>query len=77
MSRPIYETANDRANEAAVAARLSKAWGCKLVKCAELYMVDWVIEKKGKVTHLIEIRCRKNSPSLSLALQPRTQPRRN
>tara|TARA_R110002167_G_scaffold11880_2_gene51389 strand:- start:1501 stop:1944 length:444 start_codon:yes stop_codon:yes gene_type:complete len=73
MSRPIYETAKDRANEAAVAARLSKAWGCKLVKCAELYMVDWVIEKKGKVTHLIEIRCRKNSstkyPTLICSMQ--------
>ena len=51
LTRPIYETENDKKNEAAVAARLSKAWNCKLAKCAELYMVDWVIEKKGKVTH--------------------------
>ena len=42
MARPKYETPEDCAREAAVAARLASAWNCKLVKCAELYMVDWV-----------------------------------
>tara|TARA_R110000744_G_C19132957_1_gene537282 strand:- start:14 stop:448 length:435 start_codon:yes stop_codon:yes gene_type:complete len=73
MARPKYETPEDCAREAAVAARLASAWNCKLVKCAELYMVDWVIEKQGIIYALIEIRCRKNTstkyPTLICSMQ--------
>ena len=59
--RPLYETEQDRSNEAKVAGEISKIWGCHVRKLDQTNNADYAVEKNGFVVGLLEIKCRKYS----------------
>ena len=58
MLRPIYETDQDRQNEAIVAKTLAAMWLCDIVKLKHACVVDYAIKRSGKIVAVMEIKCR-------------------
>lgn len=61
MSRPLYETEQDRKNEIEVAEIICKMWGCNYVKLKPLYEVDFALLRFDDVKGILEVRCRNYS----------------
>ena len=61
--RPVYEGAEDRERQAAVARVLEGAWRCQLVDMPKLSSVDYVAICDGSLRALVEIKCRKIASS--------------
>ncbi len=59
MSRPMYETKNDRQNEQAVMSFLEEKWGCEADKLKIACELDYSLTKNGKIVGVMEIKCRK------------------
>ena len=59
--RPLYESDQDRSNEAKVAGEISKIWGCHVRKLDPTNSADYAVEHNGSVVALLEIKCRKYS----------------
>jgi hypothetical protein len=58
MARPIYETAQDRANEEEIATLLAERYNAKAIKAKRLYGLDWFFERDGYVVGMVEIKVR-------------------
>ena len=61
MNQPFYETSEDVAREAAIAAELSRIWKRPLVKLRKAYPVDWAIldnDTDKRVVAFLEIKDR-------------------
>ena len=58
MSRPIYETQQDRDNERAVAEAIGQRYGCDMHKLPMKYILDFAATRDGRVVAFIEVRCR-------------------
>jgi len=58
MTRPIYETRQDRDNERDVALALSRAWGCEVRQLPRMYPCDLVAYRGGAAKALIEVKRR-------------------
>lgn len=56
---PIFETAADRANEAAIIEVLEDAWGCEIKGTDTLNDLDFHAYKDGQLVSIGEIKCRK------------------
>ena len=63
MSRPIYETEADRANEAAVMETLFERWRCQGLRMPKLCGVDYALYRNGRLMAWVEIKCRSNPQS--------------
>ena len=59
MSRPLYESASDRANEQAVADVLLERWRCSAVKLPISYELDYALTRNGTVMAWAEVKCRR------------------
>jgi hypothetical protein len=59
--RPLYESDQDRSNEAEVARQISQAWGCFVRKLDATNSADYLVEKDGYIVALLEIKCRNYS----------------
>lgn len=59
--RPTYETKEDFANEAAVAAAVERAWGVTTTALKPFYGLDRAVFTDGKMTGILEIKCRNYS----------------
>lgn len=60
MTRPVYETVEDRANEGAVAALLEIAWGCRLLPMKKLFTADYAaVDDRLRIRAFVEIKCRR------------------
>lgn len=70
--RPMYESARDRENEAAVAAILAPRWKSEAQKLPMAYYIDWLMMRGGKPVACMEVKCRNNPraqyPTLMLSL---------
>jgi len=61
MSRPTYETAENRGKEAEFADRLSKVSGKQFRKLPKAYRADYgVLDAAGYLTAFAELKCRTN-----------------
>ena len=60
MSRPIYETEADRANERRVADILLDRWRCTAVKLPRRYEIDYALSRGNRVMAWAEVKCRTN-----------------
>lgn len=58
MTRPVYETPEDLAREAALAKIVARAAGRTLVKLPRRYVVDWMLMHDRRVDSFIEAKCR-------------------
>jgi len=56
----VFETDEDRARQQVVADRLSRLWGCDIIKRKRLSQVDWSATRDGKLVAVMELKCRKN-----------------
>ena len=61
MSRPLYESGLDRANERAVADVLLERWRCSAVKLPISYELDYALVRDGTVRAWAEVKCRRNA----------------
>jgi hypothetical protein len=61
MTRPFYESESDRSNEAQVAALISEAWRCEVVKIKRAYVVDYALMTDRRCRALCEIKVRSYS----------------
>lgn len=61
MSRPVYETREDRFREADVAAFIGRAWGFDVVKLPKMYPCDYALMRGGKTSGWLEIKVRNAS----------------
>ena len=59
MTRPIYETAEDRNNERRLAAKIERHYGCILSKMPMKLSLDFMAIRDGKAVAFIEARQRK------------------
>jgi len=59
LTRPVYETSHDRANEKSVADILSIAWKCRTCQVPRFYPCDLVAYRNGQAKALIEIKRRR------------------
>lgn len=57
-SRPLYESKDDLANEAAVAFTIERQWKCRLVKLSIKYGVDYAVVRHSRIAALAEVKCR-------------------
>lgn len=60
MSRPIYEKAQDRANELSVATQIADAYALTFCKLPRSYAADFAFMKDGRCVMVCEIKCRTN-----------------
>ena len=58
MSRPVYETDEDRQREREIAAKVAKAWSGEMVKLTRMYPIDYIFVHKGICTAWVEIKSR-------------------
>lgn len=56
---PVYETAQDIANEQQVIELLCAKWSCIAHKAPQFYPVDWSLAVGKKIKAMVEIKCRK------------------
>jgi hypothetical protein len=54
----LYESRNDRANEARIAERVEKAWGVRMSTAARLCPYDYTVWRDSRQVALAEIKCR-------------------
>jgi hypothetical protein len=59
MSRPLYETQQDRDNEQAMARIISARYGCTMHKMPMKYTLDYAAQKDGRVIGFVEMRRRR------------------
>ena len=59
MTRPTYETAEDRNNERRLAAKIERHYGCILQKMPMKLSLDFMAIRDGKAVAFIEARQRK------------------
>ena len=63
MTRPIYETEENRQNEMSVAQKAAQIIGGRLIKARNMSSVDYLVEgEDGVINGLLEIKVRKYSP---------------
>ena len=60
MSRPFYESEEDRQNERSLADLVEFKFNCKLTKMSIKYRLDYIAERDGKAVAFFEMRHRKN-----------------
>ena len=60
MVRPVYESQQDRDNEAAIIARVCKRWRCNSSKLPISHIIDYALTRDGKVIAAAEVKCRTN-----------------
>jgi hypothetical protein len=58
MTRPLYETDQDRQLEADVGKTLSVLWGCSLIRMKRACVIDYAIKRSGEIVAVMEIKCR-------------------
>ena len=79
MSRPIYETQQDRDNEQGIARIVEHRFGCTLHKMPMKYTLDFAAVRNDSVVAFIEARQRKIAmnryPTYMLSLYKATQAR--
>jgi hypothetical protein len=56
--RPIYETEETKAVELAMAAELSKRWGCDVVKLPRAYRLDYGARRDQRLLGWLELKRR-------------------
>jgi hypothetical protein len=61
MSRPIYEKAQDRANELDVATRIAAAHSLNFCKLPRAYAADYAFLREGRCVIVAEVKCRTNA----------------
>lgn len=61
MSRPIYEKAQDRANELGVATQIAAAHSLDFCKLPRAYAADYAFLKDGRCVIIAEVKCRTNA----------------
>lgn len=59
MTRPLYETQQDRDNEQAMARIMEARWKCTLHKMPIKYTLDFAAQKDGRVIGFVEMRQRR------------------
>lgn len=59
MTRPIYETAGHRADEARVMQIVAAKWNVETVKLRREDRLDFALRRYGKIVAYAEIKCRK------------------
>ena len=59
MSRPIYETQQDRDNEQALAELIERSFSCTMHKMPMKYTLDFAAVRGGKVVAFLEMRQRR------------------
>lgn len=62
MTRPIYESEDDGANEAAVAQLIAVHFVVRVVKAPKLAPIDWEIYRNDVLGGLLEVKCRTHRP---------------
>jgi len=55
---PIFQTREDQANEADVAALVSGHWDCRVRSFGALAPVDWYAERHGRLIGVLELKSR-------------------
>lgn len=58
MTRPIYETSENRKNERLAAKELAEIFDCQVVQNKKLYPADYSLVRNGKVSAIGEIKVR-------------------
>jgi hypothetical protein len=59
VSRPLYETEQDRQNEQALATLVSERFNCTMHKMPMKYTLDFAAARDGEVVAFLEMRQRK------------------
>lgn len=59
MTRPMYETAQDRQNEQELAQLIEQSFRCTLTKLPLKYTLDFTAVRDGRVVAFLEMRQRK------------------
>ena len=59
--RPMYETEDQRTEEARIVNRVAEIWGVEAVKLKPAYAVDFIYLDNGNVSALVEAKNRKYS----------------
>ena len=54
----VFKEREDTQRETEVARMLERAWGCTLHPYAGLSVIDWWVEKQGRVSAFAELKCR-------------------
>lgn len=54
----IFQTADDRASEEAVADVLARAWKCEIRHFADLSPLDWYGIRHNRIVGVLELKCR-------------------
>lgn len=57
----IFQDAEDRRREAAVAELLEREWKCQIGHFADLNPVDWYCYRERRITGVLELKCRNHS----------------
>lgn len=60
MTRPFYETAQDRSNEQALARIIEHHYRCQLTKMPIKLQLDYMATRDGKAVAFVEMRHRRN-----------------
>ena len=72
MTRPIYETPDDTANEKAVADTVARVWGGVAVSNGQKHSVDFLFNAFNGTRAWLEVKCRNNEygkyPTLAISL---------
>lgn len=63
MSRPLYETSEDREAEHELAIQVARTWGRRALMLPRKFPVDVAFESKGRIVSLAEIKIRTNKAS--------------
>lgn len=61
MTRPLYETEADLANEVDAQSVIESLWSCDIKKLPMRYLVDWAIFQEGKLRAYAEFKRRKHA----------------
>jgi hypothetical protein len=61
QSRPLYERASDRQNEAAIIAKVERAWSVKAAKLKTALKLDYALTREGRVVSFAEVKARSYS----------------
>ena len=61
VSRPLYESEEDRNHEATIARKIALAWGCEIHKTPPKAPYDYCVVKNGLIRGVVEIKMRKNT----------------
>ena len=79
MTRPLYETEQDRINESAIRGKIEAHYGCILSKMPMKLSLDFMAMRNGKAVAFLEMRQRKIAmntyPTYMLSLYKATQAR--